>query len=131
MKFWTWRGIFSGSLAGLLVSVGLLWVPGVRPLLVEGPFLNIILCVVQVAVVAGGLSALVAGLMPRATLFVLGIPSANLLKHETAFRTGKCLLIMRGTEAEAAEARKIVSANTEVHGVRHQKPERKRRDEWH
>ena len=112
MKFWTWRGILWGGLAGLLVSVGFLWVPGVRPLLVGGPLLNVILCVVQGAVVGGGLSALVAGLIPRATLFVLGIPSANLLKHETAVEAGKCLLIMRGTEEESAEARKIVSANT-------------------
>jgi hypothetical protein len=114
MKFWTRRGILWGGLAGLLVSVGFLWVPAVRPLLVGGPLLNVILCVIQGAVVGGGLSALVAGLIPRATLFVLGIPSANLLKHESALRTGKCLLIMRGTEAEAAEARKIVSANTGV-----------------
>ena len=120
MKFWAWRGTFWGGLAGLLVSVNLLWVPGVRPLLVGGPLLNVILCVIQGAVVGGGLSALLAGLMPRATLFVLGISSANLLKHQTAFRTGKCLLIKRGTEEEAAEARKIVSANTEAHGVRHQ-----------
>jgi hypothetical protein len=112
MKFWAWRGTFWGGLAGVLVSVNLLWVPGVRPLLVGGPLLNVILCVIQGAVVGGGLSALVAGLLPRATLFVLGIPSANLLKHEAALRTGKCLLIMRGTEKEAAEARKIVSANT-------------------
>ena len=112
MKFWTRRGILWGGLAGLLVSVGFLWVPGVRPLLVGGPLLNVILCVVQGAVVGGGLSALVAGLIPRATLFVLGIPSANLLKHETALKAGKCLLIMRGTEKESAEARKIVSSNT-------------------
>ncbi len=112
MKFWTWRGIVWGGLAGLLVSAGFLWVPGVRPLLVGAPLLNVILCVVQGAVVGGGLSALVAGLLPRATLFVLGIPSANLLKHETALKAGKCLLIMRGTEEESAEARKIVSANT-------------------
>ena len=112
MKFWTRGGILWGGLAGLLVSVGFLWVPGVRPLLVGGPLLNVILCVVQGAVVGGGLSALVAGLLPRATLFVLGIPSGNLLKHETALKAGKCLLIMRGTEEESAKARKIVSANT-------------------
>jgi len=111
-KFWTRRGIVWGGLAGLLVSVNLLWVPGVRPLLVGGPLLNVILCVIQGAVVGGGLSALVAGLLPRATLFVLGIPSADLLKHEAALRTGKCLLIMRGTEEAAAEAHRIVSANT-------------------
>jgi hypothetical protein len=112
MKFWTWRGILWGGFAGLLVSAGFLWVPGVRPLSVGGPLLNVMLCVIQGAVVGGGLSALVAGLLPRVTLFVLGIPSANLLKHETAFKAGKCLLIMRGTEEEAAEARDIISANT-------------------
>jgi hypothetical protein len=128
MKFWTWRGILWGGLAGLLVSVGLLWVPGVRPLLVGVPFLNVILCVIQGAVVGGGLSALVAGLIPRATLFVLGIPSANLLKYETVLQAGKCLLIIHGTEEAAAEARKMVSANTAPRSSP-PKPERKHHDE--
>lgn len=112
MRFWTWRGILWGGVAGLLVSIGFLWVPGIRPLLVGGPLLNVILCVIQGSVFGGGLSALIAGLIPRVTLFVLGIPSASLLKYEAKITAGKCLLVVRGTEKEAARAREMVRAGT-------------------
>jgi hypothetical protein len=78
-------------------------VPGIGPVLVAGPLVAAIGGGLENAVVVGGLSALGAG------LFSLGVPKDSVLQYETAIKTDGYLLLVHGTEAEAEQARQILS----------------------
>jgi hypothetical protein len=102
MKYWGKAGAFWGGIWGLLFGSAFFMIPGVGPLLVAGPLVGWIVGALEGAVVAGGLSALGAG------LFSLGIPHDSILKYETALKTGKFLVIAHGTAEDAAHAREII-----------------------
>jgi hypothetical protein len=72
-------------------------------LLVAGPLAAWIVGTLEGAAVAGGLSALGAG------LYSIGIPNNSVLKYETAVKADKFLLVVHGTAAEAANAKNILS----------------------
>lgn len=102
MKYWGKTGAFWGGIWGLLIGSAFFVIPGVGPLLVAGPLVGWIIGALEGAVVAGGLSALGAG------LFSLGIPRDSILQYETALKTGKFLVIAHGTAEDAAHAREII-----------------------
>ncbi len=102
MKYWGKAGAFWGGIWGLLFGSALFVIPGIGPLLVAGPLVGWIVGALEGAVVAGGLSALGAG------LFSLGIPHDSILQYETALKTGKFLVIAHGTAEDAAHAREII-----------------------
>src|ERR1700730_9822357 len=83
MKYWGTMGAFWGAIWGLLLGAGFFLVPGVGPVLVAGPFLAALLGALESAVVVGGVSALVAGLVS------LGIPKDSAIKYEAAIKAGK------------------------------------------
>lgn len=67
------------------------WIPGVGRLLVAGPLVTWIIGALEGATVVGGLSALGAG------LYGLGIPKDSIVKHETALKTDKFVLVRPGS----------------------------------
>jgi hypothetical protein len=60
------------------------------------------------AVIVGGLSALVAGLVS------LGIPKHSALKYEAYVKADKYLLVVNGTPEEVERARKILAETSPV-----------------
>ena len=103
MQYWGKLGAFWGGFWGLLFGSAFFMVPGVGPLLVAGPLVGWIIGALEGALVVGGLSALGAGLYSQ------GIPKNSILKYETALKTDKFILIAHGSEAEAVQAREIIS----------------------
>ncbi len=104
MKYWGKMGALWGGFWGLLFGAAFFWVPGIGPLLVAGPLVASIVAGLENAAVVGGLSALGAG------LFGLGIPKDSILQYETAVKSDKFLLLMRGTAEDAAKAKQVLNA---------------------
>jgi len=103
MKAWGTTGAFWGGLWGLLFGSAFFWIPGLGPLLVAGPMVNMIVGVLESAAVVGGMSAIGAG------LYGLGIPKNSILNYETAIKTGKFVLIIHESTDNATHAREILN----------------------
>jgi hypothetical protein len=102
IRYWGGLGAFWGSIWGLLAGAAFLWVPGIGPLVVGGPFITVLLGAAEGALLGGGLSVL------GAALFSLGVPKNSILKYEEDVRAGKFLLIFKGTEEERKRVSKIM-----------------------
>lgn len=103
MKYWGGLGAFWGGLWGLLLGAGFFLIPGVGPVLIAGPFVAILIGALESAVLVGGISALVAGLVS------LGIPRDKALKYEAEIKADKYLLVVHGTPDEVERARAILA----------------------
>ena len=110
MNFWGKRGAFWGGLWGILFGSAFLLVPGIGPLVVAGPLVSAIVGGLQGAVVAGGLSALGAG------LYSIGIPKDSILKYETAIKSERFVVVVHGSADDLAKAKDILAnMGHEVH----------------
>lgn len=107
MKYWDKLGAFWGGIWAMLFGSAFFWVPGVGPLLVGGPLVSWMLGALESAAIAGGLSALGAG------LYSIGIPKDSIIEYETALKADKFLVIAHGTQDEVNRAHDIIK-NTEV-----------------
>jgi uncharacterized membrane protein len=108
MKYWGKLGAFWGGLWGMLFGAAFFAIPGIGPILVAGPLVAWIIGALEGAVVAGGLSALGAG------LYSIGIPKDSVLKYEAALKSDKFLLLAHGTADEVAKARNIMRTTRPV-----------------
>jgi hypothetical protein len=102
MKTWGGIGAFWGGLWGLLFGAAFFWIPGLGPIAVAGPFVQMLVGAAEGATMVGGLSAVGAALVG------LGVPKKSVLKYETSLKSDKYLLIAHGTPAEVAKARDIM-----------------------
>jgi uncharacterized membrane protein len=102
MKHWGKVGAFWGGFWGLLFGSALFAIPGIGPILVAGPLVAWIVAGLEGAVVVGGVGALGAGLVS------IGIPKDSVIKYETALKTDKFLLIVRGTQDAVENAKDII-----------------------
>jgi hypothetical protein len=117
MKYWGKLGAYWGGLWGLLFGSAFFFVPGVGPLLFAGPVVSYIVATLEGAVVAGGLSALGAG------LYSMGIPKNSIIQYETAVKNGKYVLIAHGSDIETIHAREILK-NTNPEALTEHRPKR-------
>jgi len=115
MKSWGGLGAFWGGIWGLLFGAGVFLIPGIGPVLVGGPFLAALVGALESAVVTGGLSAVVAGLVS------LGIPKDSAIKYQAEIGAHKFVLVVRGTAEELERARTVLAgtspASVETHGA--------------
>ena len=106
MKYWGKAGAFWGGFWGLLFGSAFFMIPGLGPILAAGPVVAWIVAGLEGAVEVGALGALGAG------LYSIGIPKDSIVKYETALKTDQFLLIVNGTAAEVAKAKKIITETT-------------------
>jgi uncharacterized membrane protein len=102
MKTWGGTGAFWGSLWGMLVGAAFFWLPGIGPLLVAGPFVNILLGAIEGAALVGGISVL------GAALASIGVPKNSIIRYETDLKADKYLLIANGAAEQVARIREII-----------------------
>jgi hypothetical protein len=107
MKVWGKFGAFWGGFWGMLTGSALFVVPGIGPLMVFGPLVGWIIGALEGAVVAGGFGAI------GAALYGLGIPKDSVLQYETALRSNQYLVVVHGTAADVAAARRILGASAD------------------
>ena len=101
MKFWWQLGDFWGGLSGLLLGSAYFLIPGLGSVIVFGPLISWIVRALEGAGMAGGLSALGAG------LHGIGVPRNRIVEYETALKSDKFLVIAHGSVAETAKAQSI------------------------
>ena len=102
MKVWCQLADFWGGLSGLLFGSAFFLIPGIGSVIVFGPLVSWIVRALEGAVMAGGLSALGAG------LHNIGVPKNSIMEYETALACDKFLVIAHGTADEMAKARNIL-----------------------
>lgn len=102
MKAWGRTGAFWGGLWGMLFGSAFFWIPGLGPALAAGPVVSWIVGTLEGAVAVGGLSVF------GAALYTLGIPKDSILRYESAFKTGRYILITHGTLFDTNVAREIL-----------------------
>ena len=102
MKVWCQLADFWGGLSGLLFGSAFFLIPGIGSIIVFGPLVSWIVRALEGAGMAGGLSALGAG------LHNLGIPENSIMEYEAALKSDKFLVVAHGTADEMAKAKGIL-----------------------
>jgi uncharacterized membrane protein len=99
-------GAWLGGLFGLLAGAAFIFVPGVGPLIVAGPF---------AAALLGGAEGVLVGATSGGLLGALlgwGVSREHILKYEESIKTGDYLVIANGDEAQVSQARSILDGTT-------------------
>jgi hypothetical protein len=110
MKAWGKTGAFWGGLWGMLFGSALFVVPGIGPLFAAGPLVAWIAGALEGATIAGGMSALGAG------LYGIGIPKDSVLRYETQIKAGKFVVIAHGAQHEVAKSRTMLLGSEQHDG---------------
>jgi hypothetical protein len=99
-------GAWMGGFFGLLVGAAFIWVPGLGPLFVAGPF---------AAALLGGAEGVLAGAAGGGLLGELlgwGVSKEHILKYEEVIKGGKYLVIANGDESQVSQAHTILDSLT-------------------
>jgi len=102
IKGWGGLGLFWGSIWGLLLGAAFLWIPGLGPLAVAGPFTHLLITGLEGAVLGGSVGAL------GGALSGLGLSKESVIKYETRLKADNYLIIAHGTPEEVEQARGIL-----------------------
>jgi hypothetical protein len=105
VKIWGANGAFWGGMWGLLAGGLFMTVPLIGPIVVVGSFASALLVAIEGAVVAGGVSALVAALAS------IGIPKDTILQYEKAIKADGFVVIVQGTDQETDSAHAILNSS--------------------
>ena len=105
MRYWGDRRTFWGGLWQCLAGAGFFVVPGIGPILIAGPAVAWVSCVLEGALLVPGLSVLGAGLYNH------GIPKEFALLCETALRTDKLVVVAHGTPDEVMHSKDILRSS--------------------
>ena len=100
IKAWGGNGAFWGGLWAKLFGAAFFWVPGFGPLLVAGPFVNILLGALEGASLVGSIGAL------GAALASIGVPKESAIEYEAQLKSDRFLLIANGAPAQVELTRK-------------------------
>ncbi len=104
VKSWGGVGAFWGGIWGLLLAPAVFFIPGIGLLAMAGPVVSTLVGVLEGAVVIGGVSAI------GAALTQLGAPKEAAIKYEIALKVDKYVLMVHGTEEDAARVRSVLGA---------------------
>jgi hypothetical protein len=108
MRYWGQGRAFWGSLWQSLSGAGFFLVPGVGPILIAGPAVTWVSCVIESALLVPGLSVVGAGLCNR------GVPREFALLCESALKTDKLVIVAHGTAKEVMRAKDTVRSTRPV-----------------
>jgi len=87
---------------GLLMAPAVFVLPGLGVVAMAGPVVAALVGGLEGAAVVGGLSAL------GAAFSQLGMPKEHAMRYETALKADKYLLVVHGTDAQAAQASQVL-----------------------
>ncbi len=113
IKVWGGRGVFWGSLWGLLFGGAFLFVPGVGPLVAMGPLVGWLLGALEGAAVGGVVGALGAALLS------VGVPEDAVMKYVLDVKAGKFIVLASGDSEMVGRARALLGSSTASHVMVH------------
>ncbi len=102
MKIWGGQGAFWGTLWGVLFGGAFFVIPALGPIVVMGPLVAWIVGALEGAAIGGAAGVLTAALTS------IGIPKDSVVKYELDVKTGKFLVLARGTAEMIEHARSVL-----------------------
>lgn len=102
IKAWAGTGSLWGAGWGLLLGAAIVVMPPLGVVAVAGPFVTVLLAVLEGAAVVGGVSAIAAALAE------IGLPSKEAADYAAQVTADRFLVIVHGTSAEIERAHAIV-----------------------
>jgi len=108
IKSWGGAGALWGGFWGLLFAPAVFFLPGLGLVAMAGPFVSLLVGVLEGAVLIGGVSAVGAALMQ------LGVSKDQVVKYENALTVDSYVLMVHGTPAEAHKARMLLLETSTV-----------------
>jgi uncharacterized membrane protein len=108
-------GSFVGGLFGILAGAGVLFIPGMAPIVIAGPITGLLAGWLEGSIIGGAAVGAIGGL--SGALFGLGIPKDEVLKYETRIQAGQFVLLVTGSEIDVSQAKTMldkIGRNTAV-----------------
>ena len=102
IKTWGSAGALWGGFWGLLFAPAVFFLPGLGLVAMAGPFVSLLVGILEGAVLVGGVSAIGAALMQ------IGVPADQIVKYENALTVDSYVLMIHGTPAETHKARMLL-----------------------
>lgn len=99
-------GSFVGGLFGILAGAGVLFIPGMAPIVVAGPIVGMLAGWLEGSLVGGAGVAAIGGL--AGALGGLGIPKHEVLKYETQIQAGKFIILVTGSDEDVKQAKQML-----------------------
>jgi len=106
IKLWGGNGAFWGSLWGMLFGGAFFFIPAIGPIVVMGPLVAWLVGTLEGAAVGGSMGALAGALSS------IGIPKDSVVKYELDVKTGKFLVLAKGTAAMVEQARSVLKTTS-------------------
>jgi hypothetical protein len=105
VKAWAGTGSLWGAGWGLLLGAAIVVMPPIGVVVAAGPFVAILLAVLEGAAVVGGVSAIAAALTE------LGLSPEHAANYESDVKADRFLVIVHGSPADVARAKTIVEGS--------------------
>jgi hypothetical protein len=105
-------GSFVGGLFGILAGAGVLFIPGVGQVIIAGPIVGVLAGWLEGSLVGGASAAAIGGL--TGALGGLGIAHNEVLKYETRIQAGEFIVLVTGSDEDAAQAKKMLESKAEM-----------------
>lgn len=102
IKAWGGTGALWGRFWGLLFAPAVFFLPGLGLVAVAGPFIQMLVGVLEGAALLGGASAI------GAALTQFGVPKDQVVRYENALTVDSYVLMIHGTVGEAHKARMLL-----------------------
>lgn len=99
-------GSFFGGLFGILAGAGVVFIPGIAPIVIAGPIAGVLAGWLEGTIVGGAGAAAVGGL--AGALGGLGIPKNEVLKYEDKIQAGEFIILVTGSDDDVRQAKKIL-----------------------
>jgi uncharacterized membrane protein len=99
-------GSFVGGLFGILAGAGVLFIPGMAPIVVAGPIAGVLAGWLEGTLVGGAGAAAVGGLV--GALGGLGIPKHEVLKYEAKIQAGEFMILVTGSDEDVTQAKQML-----------------------
>ncbi|MEH1910275.1 general stress protein [Nostoc sp.] len=106
-------GSFVGGLFGILAGAGVLFVPGIAPIIIAGPIAGVLAGWLEGTLVGAVGAAAVGGL--AGALSGLGIPKHEVLKYETQIQAGEFIILVTGSNEDVSQAKQMLDRIS--HGI--------------
>lgn len=100
-------GSFIGGLFGILVGAGVIFIPGMAPIIVAGPVAGVLAGWLEGTLVGATGAAAIGGL--AGALGGLGIPKHEVLKYETQIQAGEFIILVTGSDEDVSQAKEMLN----------------------
>lgn len=99
-------GSFIGGLFGILTGAGVVFIPGMAPLIIAGPVAGVLAGWLEGTLVGAAGAAAIGGL--AGALGGLGIPKNEVLKYESRIQAGEFIILVTSSEEDINRAKQML-----------------------